>query len=103
MRERERLVRRGRSWRWIGREPACARRSDRSGAGYALLNYGDRATFDAVFREINTLITRTPDAGVQVYPLSAIVTRAIYDGDLEGAVDAAARVAVRGEEVGPRC
>jgi eukaryotic-like serine/threonine-protein kinase len=69
-------------------------------AGYTLLGHGDRDGFDAVFREIDMLITRTPDAGVQVYPLFAVATRAIYDGDLEGALDAAALIAVRGEEVG---
>ncbi len=69
-------------------------------AAYVLLGYGDREAFDAVFREIATLITRTPDAGVQLYPLFAVATRAIFAGDLEAAVDAAARIAGRGEEVG---
>src|SRR5207244_9350418 len=69
-------------------------------AGYALVAGGDREGFEAVFREIDALIDRTPDAGVQIYPPFSRATLAILDGKLDVALDEGAQIAVRGEEVG---
>src|SRR5262249_22051746 len=69
-------------------------------SAYELLASGDRDGFEATFRKIASLTSRTPDAGVQLYPLFGDSVNAMLDGDLEGAIDIANQIAQRGEELG---
>ena len=68
--------------------------------GLNYLSWGERDRFEAMGRELEELGARTRDPGLLWRPMLRDCFLATLDGDLEGALEAAARLAERAEELG---
>jgi hypothetical protein len=65
-----------------------------------LLADGDRAAAEQVWKELDALAEHARDVVLLLWPLELAALRATLDGRLEEALDLAAHVAARGEEIG---
>jgi len=69
-------------------------------AAAVFLAAGDRGRAEALWAEVEQLAKRTGDAEALLWPIQIEAMRAMLGGELEAALDAAAREASRAEELG---